>query len=87
MSDKVEGSAGDSLMKVENLKAGKRKLKAPITSQVNELAGRIAGGEIKSREEMEEIKLFRSVWKNLGKNMEILREFNGRSAATAREKP
>ena len=43
-------------MKVENLKAGKRKLKASMTRQLNELSGRIAGGEIKSREEMEEIK-------------------------------
>ena len=67
MSDKVEGSAGDSLMKVENLKAGKRKLKAPITSQLNELAGRIAGGEIKGREEMEEIKAISERLEELGK--------------------
>ena len=33
MSDKEEGSAGE----VENLKAGKRKLKASITRQLNEL--------------------------------------------------
>ena len=33
MSDKEEGSVSE----VENLKAGKRKLKASITSQLNEL--------------------------------------------------
>ena len=33
MSDKEEGSVAE----VENLKAGKRKLKASITSQLNEL--------------------------------------------------
>ena len=33
VSDKEEGSVGE----VENLKAGKRKLKASITSQLNEL--------------------------------------------------
>ena len=44
-------------MKVENLKAGKRRLKPSKTRQLNELAARIAGGEIKSREEMEEIKV------------------------------
>ena len=43
-------------MTVENLKAGKRRLKPSKTRQLNELAARIAGGEIKSREEMEEIK-------------------------------
>ena len=43
-------------MKVENLKAGKRKLRASMTRQLNELARSIAGGEIKSPEEMEEIR-------------------------------
>ena len=66
MSDKEEGSAGE----VENLKAGKRKLKASITGQLaNELAGRNADLEIKSREEMEEIKSYFGTFRRTqGKN-------------------
>ena len=62
-------------MKVENLKAGKRKLKPSMTRQLNELAGRIAGGEIKSREEIEEIKAISERLEGLKKkNMDILEE-------------
>ena len=43
MSDNGENSAEDPTMKLEALKAEKRKLKAAITRQLNELAGRIAG--------------------------------------------
>ena len=60
MSDNGENSAEDSTMKVEALKAEKRKLKAAITRQLNELAGRVAGVsggvEPRSLEEMESIK-------------------------------
>ena len=60
MSDNRENSAEDSTMKVEALKAEKRKLKAAITRQLNELAGRVAGVsggvEPRSLEEMESIK-------------------------------
>ena len=55
-------------MKVENLKAGKLKLKPSMTRQLNELAGRIAGGEIKSRKEMEEIKAILERLEGLKKN-------------------
>ena len=43
MSDNGDNSAEDPTMKLEALKAEKRKLKAAITRQLNELAGRIAG--------------------------------------------
>ena len=43
-------------MKAKNLKAGTHKLKATITRQLNKLATCIAGSEIKSQQEMEEIK-------------------------------
>ena len=43
MSDNEEDSAEDRMMKVEALKAEKRKLKGAITRQLNELAGRVAG--------------------------------------------
>ena len=43
-------------MKAKNLKAGTRELKATITRQLNKLDTCIAGSEIKSRQEMEEIK-------------------------------
>ena len=55
MPDK-RNSAGDSLMKGKNLKTGTRKLKAMKTRQLNKLATCIAGSEIKSQQEMEEIK-------------------------------
>lgn len=54
-------------MKAKNLKAGTRKLKAMITRQLNKLATCIAGSEIKSQQEMEEIKSFWSVFKDLRK--------------------
>ena len=72
-------------MKVENLEAGKRKLKQSMTRQLNELAGRIAGGEITSREEMEEIKAISSVWRDLGKSHGYLGRVTG--VVSAREKP
>ena len=60
MSNNGENSAEDSTMKVEALKAEKRKLKAAITRQLNELAGRVAGVsggvEPRSLEEVESIK-------------------------------
>ena len=60
MSDNGENSAEDSTKKVEALKAEKPKLKAAITRQLNELAGRVAGVrggvEPRSLEEMESIK-------------------------------
>ena len=60
MSDNEENSTEDSTMKVEALKAEKRKLKAAITRQLNELAGRVAGVsggvELRSLEEVEGIK-------------------------------
>ena len=43
MSDNGEYSVEDPTMKLEALKAEKRKLKAAITRQLNELAGRVAG--------------------------------------------
>ena len=43
MSDNGENSAEDPNMRVETPKAEKRKLKAAITRQLNELAGRVAG--------------------------------------------
>ena len=55
-------------MKVEILNAGKLKLKPSMTRQLNELAGRIAGGEIKSRKEMEEIKAILERLEGLKKN-------------------
>ena len=60
MSDKGDNSAEDPTMKLEALKAEKRKLKAAITRQLNELAGRVAGVssgvEPRSLEEIEGIK-------------------------------
>lgn len=60
MSDNEEDSAEDRMMKVEALKAEKRKLKGAITRQLNELASRVAGVsggvEPRSFEEIEEIK-------------------------------
>ena len=60
MSDNEEDSAKDRMMKVEVLKAEKRKIKGAITRQLNELAGRVAGvsGDVEPRsfEEIEEIK-------------------------------
>ena len=53
-------SVEDPTMKLEALKAEKRKLKAAITRQLNELAGRVAGVsggvEPRSLEEIEGIK-------------------------------
>jgi len=43
MSDNGEDSVEDPTMKLEAIKAEKRKLKAAITRQLNELAGRVAG--------------------------------------------
>jgi len=43
MSNNGKESAEDPTMKVEALKAEKRKLKAAITRQLNEFAGRVAG--------------------------------------------
>ena len=43
MLDNGENSAEDPTMKLEALKSEKRKLKAAITRQLNELAGRVAG--------------------------------------------
>ena len=55
-----EYSSEDPMVKVEALKAEKRKLKAAITRQLNELAGRVAGvsGGVEPRnlEEIEAIK-------------------------------
>lgn len=51
-------------MKAKNLKAGTRKLKATKTRQLNKLATCIAGSEIKSQQEMEEIK---AIFKDLRK--------------------
>ena len=65
-------------MKVENLKAGKRKLKPSKTRQLNELAARIAGGEIKSREEMEEIKAISERLEGLRKKPWISWKIHGR---------
>ena len=65
-------------MKVENLKAGKRKLKPSMTRQLNELAGRIAGGEIKSREEMVEIKAISERLEGLKKKTWISWKSHGR---------
>ena len=42
-SDNEEDSAEDRMMKVEALKAEKRKLKGAITRELNELASRVAG--------------------------------------------
>ena len=60
MSDNEEYADEDPTMKVKTLKAEKRKLKAAITRQLNELAGRVAGvsggAEPSSLEEIEEIK-------------------------------
>ena len=79
MSDNGENSAEDSTKKVEALKAEKPKLKAAITRQLNELAGRVAGVrggvEPRSLEEMESIK---ATLERLGtikeKTFEILEE-------------
>ena len=42
MSDNEEDSAEDRMMKVEALKAEKRKLKGAITRRLNELSSRVA---------------------------------------------
>ena len=59
-SDNGENSAEDPTMKLKALKAEKRKLKAAITRQLNELAGRVAGVcggvEPRSLEDIEGIK-------------------------------
>lgn len=63
-------------MKVKNLKAGTSKLKATITRQLNELASCIAGSEIKSQQEIEEIKAILELFQGLKeKTMEILEEY------------
>ena len=74
MSDNGDNSAEDPTMKLEALKAEKRKLKAAITRQLNELAGRVAGvgGDVEPRslEEIEKaLKLLWSVWKQLKRKL------------------
>lgn len=62
-------------MKAKNLKAGTHKLKGTITRQLNKLATCIAGSEIKSQQEMEEIKAILERFQGLKeKTMEILEE-------------
>lgn len=62
-------------MKAKNLKAGTHKLKAMITRQLNKLATCIAASEIKSQQEMEEIKAILERFQGLKeKTMEILEE-------------
>ena len=62
-------------MKAKNLKARTHKLKATITRQLNKLATCIAGSEIKSQQEMEEIKAILERFQGLKeKTMEILEE-------------
>ena len=62
-------------MKAKNLKAGTRKLKATKTRQLNKLATCIAGSEMKSQQEMEEIKAILEHFQGLKeKTMEILEE-------------
>jgi len=60
MLNNGEESAEDPTMKVEALKAEKRKLKVAITKQLNKFTGRVAGVivgvEPRSLEEMEGIK-------------------------------
>ena len=60
MWDNGENSVEDPTMKLEALKAEKGKLKAAITRQLNQLAGRVAGVsgsfEPRSLEEIEGIK-------------------------------
>lgn len=74
MPDK-RNSAGDSLMKGKNLKTGTRKLKAMKTRQLNKLVTCIAGSEIKSQQEMEEIKAILERFQGLKEiTMEILEE-------------
>ena len=64
-------------MKAKNLKAGTHKLKATITRQLNKLATCIAGSEIKSQQEMEEIKAILERFQGLKeKTMEILEELS-----------
>lgn len=59
----------------EKLESWNRKLKATITRQMNELASHIAGSEIKSWQEMEEIKAILERFQALQeKTMEILEE-------------
>ena len=80
MSDNEEDSAEDRMMKVEALKAEKRKLKGAITRQLNEpRAGRVAGVsggvEPRSFEEIEEIKAtLERLEKIKEKTFEILEE-------------
>ena len=79
MSDNEEDSAEDRMMKVEALKAEKRKLKGAITRQLNELASRVAGVsggvEPRSFEEIEEIKAtLERLEKIKEKTFEILEE-------------
>ena len=60
LSDNGENSAEDPTMKLEALKAEKRKLKGAIARQLNELARRVAGVsggvEPRSLEEIQGIK-------------------------------
>jgi signal transduction histidine kinase len=74
-----EDSSEDPMMKVEALKAEKRKLKAAITRQLHELAGRVAGissgVEPRNLEEIEEIKAtLERLEKIKEKTFEILEE-------------
>ena len=85
MSDNGENSAEDSTMKVKALKAEKRKLKAAITRQLNELAGRVAGVssgvEPRGLEEMESIKAtfrkLRKKFRNTGRITDIVSATEG----------
>ena len=79
MPNNEEDSTEDLMRKVEALKAEKRKLKAAITRQLNELAGRVAGVsggvEPRSFEEIEEIKATLERLENIKeKTFEILEE-------------
>ena len=69
MSDNREDSVEDPMMRLEALKAEKRKLKAAITRQLNKLVGRVAGVsggiELRSLEEIKGIKATLDVWKQL----------------------
>ena len=60
MSDNEEDSAEDHMMKVEALKAEKRKLKGAITRQLNEFASRVAGVWKRLRKKLSKY------WKNHG---------------------
>ena len=93
MSDNEENSAEVSTMKVKALKAEKRKLKAAIARQLNELAGRVAGVssgvEPRGLEEMESIKAtlerletikekISKYWKNYGHCISNRRTLKGK---------